>query len=138
MKVGCIVKTHHGFLISPFGGADKELAKDLDEAFAGAATPGTTELPDPSASAVPEEPEIIPDVSNVPPPEISRSAVDKRLRRLMALNSKGESKLPSEIRDQWADKYGREKVLALFEKAGYDPDRASKKHICFERFGQVV
>jgi len=93
------------------------------------------ERQDPNESQLPED---SPEDAPVPPPEISQSAIDKRLRRLMAPNSKGESKLPTEIREQWADKYGREKVLALFEKAGYDPDRASKKHICFERFGQVV
>ena len=72
------------------------------------------------------------DLFPTPPPELSQSAIDKRLRRVMTLNSKGQSKVPAEIRDQWVDKYSREKVLALFEKAGYDPDRASKKHMCFE------
>lgn len=73
------------------------------------------ERQDPNESQLPED---SPEDAPVPPPEISQSAIDKRLRRLMAPNSKGESKLPTEIREQWADKYGREKVLALFEKPG--------------------
>lgn len=58
----------------------------------------------------------------VPPKQLSPSAVDKRLRRIMTPTSSGALKVPQELIDQWKDLSTRGNVMSMFEKAGYDPD----------------
>jgi len=58
----------------------------------------------------------------LPPKQLSPSAVDKRLRRIMTPTSSGSLKVPQELIDQWKDLTTRPQVMSMFEKAGYDPD----------------
>lgn len=58
-----------------------------------------------------------------PPPQLSPSAIDKRLRRVMTPRACGTLKVPQEVVDQWRDPGTRPKVFAMFEKVGYDSDR---------------
>ena len=120
----------------------KDTRRDLEGDFAAAATaqgeadkgvqeerPPATPLPE-SKGDVKEPPHELP----VPPPELSWSAVDKRLRRLMNPTARGEFKIPEEVRNQWLDKSTRESVMSLFEKCAYSPDWFEKKTcIIFEK-----
>lgn len=62
-----------------------------------------------------------------PPKQLSASAIDKRLRRLMTPRASGTFKVPQEVVDQWRDVATREKVMSMFEKCGYDPDPGFQK-----------
>ena len=69
------------------------------------------------------------DVPNQPPPpELSKKAVENRLRRLMTPRADGSLLVHQELQSQWKDLFTREKVMALFEKCGYSPDQGS--HVC--------
>ena len=59
------------------------------------------------------------------PPEkqLSPGAVDRRLRRIMTPRVTGEYKVPKAVVDQWKDKSTRSRVMSMFEKSGYSPDR---------------
>ena len=57
-----------------------------------------------------------------PPEQPPKSAVDKRLRRIMTPTASGGTKVPQEWIDMWKDLSTRHKVMSMFEKAGYDPD----------------
>lgn len=70
----------------------------------------------------------------VPPKELSQSAVDKRLRRIMTPTSSGALKVPQELVDQWKDLATRGQVMSMFEKAGYDPDWVGGKWNVFTLF----
>ena len=67
-----------------------------------------------------EEPAVPPTM--VPPVELSKSALDKRLRRVMKPRANGVCRVPEEIRSQWEDLTTRDMICSLFEKCGYDPD----------------
>lgn len=88
-------------------------AQDLSASFEAAA----------AADEVPED--RVP--GQEPPPELSRSAIDKRLRRVMQPRADGTDKVPEEIIQQWKDPLTRDKVMALFEKCGYKPDHGLNK-----------
>ena len=61
--------------------------------------------------------------SELPPPkQLSYSAVDKRLRRIMTPRANGDLKVPQQVVDQWKNKNTRPKVMSMFEKSGYQPD----------------
>lgn len=62
-----------------------------------------------------------------PPAELSKAAVDKRLRRIMKPFADGTLKIPIEVIHQWRDVDQRDKVKAVFEKCGYDPDGGFKR-----------
>ena len=66
-------------------------------------------------------------IPTLPPKQLSPSAVDKRLRRIMTPTSSGAVKGPQELIDQWKDLSTRPQVMSMFEKAGYDPDRGWMK-----------
>lgn len=59
--------------------------------------------------------------SKLPPMELSKSAIDKRMRRVMAPRADGSYLVPQEIRDQYRDPLERDSVRAMFEKCGYEP-----------------
>ena len=61
---------------------------------------------------------------NPPPPVPSAAAIDQRVRRIMKKRADGTYAVPSEYVSQWSDikNGGREKVLALFERVGWDPE----------------
>ena len=65
-----------------------------------------------------KQPEDLPPVE-----QLSWGAVDRRLRRIMTPRVTGEYKVPKAVVDQWKDKTSRPKVMSMFEKAGYSPDR---------------
>ena len=61
--------------------------------------------------------------SELPPSQqLSYSAVDKRLRRIMTPRANGDLKVPQQVIDQWKNKNTRPDVMSLFEKSGYQPD----------------
>ena len=90
------------------------MAQDLATVFDAAAD----EAPQVPQDMFPEE---------EPPVELTKSAIDKRLRRLMCPRCDGSQKIPEEIIAQWKDPLARDKVFALFEKCGYKPDHGFNK-----------
>ena len=61
-----------------------------------------------------------------PPKKLSPAAVDRRLRRTMEPKTDGTYKVPTEVLEQWKDKEKRPKLMAMFEKLGYQADRCLK------------
>lgn len=56
-----------------------------------------------------------------PPTQLSQSAVNQRLRRIMRPRADGSFLVPECVREKWKDLETRDEVMALFEKAAYDP-----------------
>ncbi|CAE7193615.1 unnamed protein product, partial [Symbiodinium sp. CCMP2456] len=56
-----------------------------------------------------------------PPKQLTRGAVDKRLRRVMAPRVDGSYQVPEAVILQWKSKDTKKDVELLFEKAAYDP-----------------
>ena len=67
----------------------------------------------------------------MPPPAgphpLSQGAIDRRIRRAMEPNAKGEFKVSSEVRKLW-EEGSREKVFRLFADCGNDTDTFVKRH----------
>lgn len=85
------------------------MAEELDGAFREVADQGEDNLP------------------NQPPPEeLSRKAVENRLRRVMKPRADGSLLIPPEIVAQYKDLSTRDQVMALFEKCGYSSDKGTK------------
>ena len=61
-----------------------------------------------------------------PPVKITKSAVNKRLRRVMQQRSNGSYKVPREMVDQYRDLDQRDSVFALFERCGFSADQCLK------------
>lgn len=62
-------------------------------------------------------------VSEVPAPALSKSAIDKRLRRIFEPRVDGSYLVDAQFLKQYANKGAdREKICQLFEKCNYDPD----------------
>ncbi|CAE7556546.1 unnamed protein product [Symbiodinium necroappetens] len=110
-----------------------EQPKEGDKAFATSQAP-TPEQPK-EASATSQAP--TPEQTVAPVPQLqqqavsrpSDSAVDKRLRRVMAPNSEGEYRVSEEIRKLWADPgNGRAKVLKLFEDCQWNKELFTKRY----------
>ena len=94
--------------------------------------PETSAVAVPKAAAVPKislppPPDSLTRPVAVPPPQatpLSDSAIDKRVRRCMQPDSKGNYKVCQELREQWAQPGSpRNKVLKLFAQCGHDSDR---------------
>lgn len=84
-------------------------AEELDGAFREVADHGEDELP-----------------NQAPPEELSKKAVENRLRRVMKPRADGSLLIPPEIVAQYKDLSSRDKVMALFEKCGYSSDKGTK------------
>lgn len=97
------------------------------------------EIPPPAQVAktpetvVPTEPPLAPasegeqvpaaGLSEVPAPALSKSAIDKRLRRVFEPRVDGTFLVDEKFLKQYANKGAdREKLCQLFEKCNYDPD----------------
>ena len=65
-------------------------------------------------------------VASIPPPVLSEKAIDSRLRRIFKIRADGTMLVDESWKQQWDDKEGRIKVLEMFEKVGYNTDRAEK------------
>lgn len=78
------------------------------------------------AAAESEETPAPSQVFEDPPEQLSKSAVDKRLRRVMQPRADGSLLVPQELKAQWKDPLTRDTVLALFEKCAYKPDSFEK------------
>ena len=65
---------------------------------------------------------------SMPPPPLSPAAADARLRRVMAPRMDGTFLVSNDFVEMYRDKTGggRDKVLSLFERSGYNPDGAPK------------
>lgn len=68
---------------------------------------------------------------SVPPPPLSRSAIEGRIRRVFKKRKDGSTPVSDRWVDAWNDTSngGRGEVMALFEKVGYDRDRSRPKLI---------
>ena len=70
---------------------------------------------------MPEEPAA--SVSEFPAPALSKSAIDKRLRRVFEPRVDGTYLVDAQFLKQYANKGAdREKICQMFEKCNYDPD----------------
>lgn len=85
---------------------------------------GTWDAPD-SWSKPPEQPHL--GAGTILDEGPSQAALDRRVRRLMQPNSKGEYKVAEDVRKMWAD--GRkDQVFKLFAKCDNDPQTFVKRH----------
>ena len=76
----------------------------------------------PESISVPKAQEPAPLMPPPPPPTaLTHAAVDKRIRRALEPNSKGQYKVSEDIRKLWEDG-NREKVFKLFADCGNDTD----------------
>ena len=80
-----------------------------------------------------KEPQDLP-----PPDQLSWGAVDRRLRRIMTPRVTGEFQVPKAVVDQWNDKTTRPRVMSMFEKAGYSPDRVHGRVVGFRWSYQYI
>ena len=85
-----------------------------------APVPHPKSVPLESLGAMPSKPDRA-----QPPP--SQGAVDRRLRRLLQPNAKGEFKVSEEVRKLWADGE-KSQVFKLFAKCDNDPEKFVKQH----------
>ena len=56
-----------------------------------------------------------------PPPQLSAKAANQRLRRVMQPRSDGSFLVPECVREKWKDLATRSEVMAMFEKAAFEP-----------------
>ena len=56
-----------------------------------------------------------------PPTQLSQSAVNHRLRRIMKPRADGSFLVPECVREKWKNLETRGEVMAMFEKAAYEP-----------------
>ena len=70
-----------------------------------------------------EDPDL--ETRSRPPPVLSKSAIYNRLRRVFVKRANGTMQLDDHWNNLWSDIHGggREQVMAMFEKIGYDADR---------------
>ena len=80
---------------------------------------GTIAVEDSPDQAKDEE-VLVPAVA--PPQPLSKGAVDKRLRRIVAPRVDGSYIVPDEIVQKFRDRSTRKEVELLFEKSGYHPE----------------
>lgn len=59
----------------------------------------------------------------LPPKKLSPAAVNKRMYRICKPRADGTYKVPKEVVEEYHDLAKRDRVMALFEKSGYHPDR---------------
>ena len=97
--------------------------KRLEEHFEEAKAPGTLP-PVPTARPKPAPQQMPPPAY---PPVLSQGAIDRRIRRAMEPNAKGEYKVSSEVRKLW-EEGSRETVFRLFAECGNDTDTFVKRH----------
>lgn len=76
--------------------------------------------PVPSPPAVPAA-QVAPDLTLPPTPSLSQGAIDRRARRAMEPNAKGQYKVSQEIRKLW-DEGNKDKVFKLFADCDHDTD----------------
>ena len=71
---------------------------------------------------------------SLPPPALSDSAVYSRMWRIFQRKKDGSKLLDSKWCEAWADVRGggRDSLKAMFEKAGYDPDRVEQNIIILD------
>ena len=67
--------------------------------------------------------DVWPELMSVPPPALSDAAIKQRLRRVFKPRANGDYLIGEEWRKMWEDlSEGRDKVIAVFEKAAYSVD----------------
>ena len=84
--------------------------------------PSQEELAEAQAKKQQKLPEAMP-----PPPTVSFGALDRRIRRVMTPNAKGQHKVSEDIRQMWADGQ-KDKVFKLFAECDNDVDLFTKKY----------
>ena len=68
-----------------------------------------------------------PQLSMPPPSSISQGAIDRRIRRAMEPNARGDYKVAEEVRKMW-NEGKRDTVFRLFAQCGNDTETFIKKH----------
>ena len=71
---------------------------------------------------------------STPPPPLSRSAIYSRMRRMFQPKTDGSMPLDDQWNNLWKDCKGggRDQLMAMFEKVGFNPDRVSKNVVVRE------
>lgn len=64
---------------------------------------------------------------SVPPPVLTKNAIQCRLRRIFKKRADGTTRLSQSWNDQWADEAGKAEIESMFEKLGYNVERACKQ-----------
>lgn len=85
--------------------------------------------PDPPLSVPKATPPAVPQQQSLmlPPAQLSAGAIDRRVRRVMEPNARGQHKVGHEIRKLWEDGK-KEKVFKLFAECGNDTETFVKKY----------
>ena len=76
---------------------------------------------------IPLNQDLVEPPASPPPPKLSRSAADQRLRRCMKPRENGTYRVPQIVRKKWEDLATRDEVFALFEKSGFDAAACFKR-----------
>ena len=85
----------------------------------------TEETPQPEEAAgqdIPKDPPL-------PPPSITERKIKERLRRIFTPHADGSYKVPLEMVEEYKCLERRGKIMALFEKVGFDSDRGCQKMV---------
>ena len=71
---------------------------------------------------------------STPPPPLSRSAIYSRMRRMFQPKTDGSMPVDDQWNNLWKDCKGggRDQLMAMFEKVGFNPDRVSKNVVVRE------
>ena len=86
-------------------------------------SPAQTENPDEAEIADQEDEEAAPQVQQPPPGIVPERKIGERLRRVFQPRANGTYKVPKEMLEEYNNLLSRKRVMAMFEKVGYDPDR---------------
>ena len=71
-------------------------------------------------------------VESVPPPELTKTAIRSRLRRIFQKRKDGSTLLDDQWNQMWLDLQeggGRDELMAMFEKCGYSPELGCWTHL---------
>ena len=112
-----------------YGPSNSEIdPKKLDYEIETMTTPATAPV---SPTELESEPDVKPrnlEKEFCPPPaQISQGALDRRVRRILEPNAKGQHKVCEEIRKMW-EEGSKQKVFKLFADCNNDPSLFTKKY----------
>lgn len=89
--------------------------------------PPTERASDAEEEGVSEDEDMLP-----PPPQLTKGAIDARMRRVMAPRADGTFVIPEVAREMYKDKSKRGSLMALFEKCAYEPVPCPNLNLKFE------
>ena len=92
-------------------------------------SPGQAEIPEIEDNEDLDDP---PEVAQPPPPAVvPERKINERLRRIFKPRANGSYLVPMDMLQEYNSLHTRKRVMAMFEKVGYDPDRDFKQGDCF-------